>query len=541
MKRPGAARLVTLVLAATMLASAAPAVSDERAVAHLLSRATFGPRPGDVARVRALGAAAWLEQQLHPERIDDAAIDAALQSLASLRMSISELLREYPRLDPRVNSQGGLAGVVSNPPTSMTRRELLERYPAEKRPQRIVAELAAARMVRAVASERQLQEVMADFWFNHFNVFAPKGAVRWYVGDFERTVIRPHALGTFPDLVRASARHPAMLFYLDNWLSVRPDFTVPIGPNRGRKAGLNENYARELMELHTLGVDGGYTQKDVTEVARAFTGWSIERPQQDGRFVFRPHVHDDGEKVVLGTRLPARSGQQDGERVIELLVRHPSTARFVATKLVRRFVSDGPPPALVARVADAYRHTGGDVKSMLRVIFTSDEFRAPDAERAKIKKPLEFVASAVRAVGGTVDARGGFQLARAAAEIGETLYGAQPPTGWPDRAAAWVNAGTLLARMNFALALVEGRLPGVRIDTSAMATGSEPQDPRLTLDRVLATLLNGRVSADTRRVLETQLAEPRITRLSPDDRGPAHTDVAKLTALVLGSPEFQRR
>jgi uncharacterized protein (DUF1800 family) len=491
--------------------------------------------------VRALGAAAWLEQQLHPERIDDAAIDAALQSLASLRMSISELLREYPRLDPRVNSQGGLAGVVSNPPTSMTRRELLERYPAEKRPQRIVAELAAARMVRAVASERQLQEVMADFWFNHFNVFAPKGAVRWYVGDFERTVIRPHALGTFPDLVRASARHPAMLFYLDNWLSVRPDFTVPIGPNRGRKAGLNENYARELMELHTLGVDGGYTQKDVTEVARAFTGWSIERPQQDGRFVFRPHVHDDGEKVVLGTRLPARSGQQDGERVIELLVRHPSTARFVATKLVRRFVSDGPPPALVARVADAYRHTGGDVKSMLRVIFTSDEFRAPDAERAKIKKPLEFVASAVRAVGGTVDARGGFQLARAAAEIGETLYGAQPPTGWPDRAAAWVNAGTLLARMNFALALVEGRLPGVRIDTSAMATGSEPQDPRLTLDRVLATLLNGRVSADTRRVLETQLAEPRITRLSPDDRGPAHTDVAKLTALVLGSPEFQRR
>ncbi|HEV8143087.1 MAG TPA: DUF1800 domain-containing protein [Methylomirabilota bacterium] len=354
-------------------------------------------------------------------------------------------------------------------------------------------------------------------------------------------MIRPHALGTFPDLVRASARHPAMLFYLDNWLSVRPDFTVPVGPNRGRKAGLNENYARELMELHTLGVDGGYTQKDVTEVARAFTGWSIERPQEDGRFVFRPHAHDDGEKVVLGTRLPARGGRQDGERVIELLVRHPSTARFVATKLVRRFVSDAPPPALVARVADTYRHTGGDVKSMLRVIFTSDEFRAPDAERAKIKKPLEFVASAVRAVGGTADARGGFQLARAAAEIGETLYGAQPPTGWPDRAEAWVNAGTLLARMNFALALVEGRLSGVRIDTSAMATGSAPQDPRLTLDRVLATLLNGRVSADTRRVLETQLGEPQIARLSPDDRGPAHTDVAKLTALVLGSPEFQRR
>jgi uncharacterized protein (DUF1800 family) len=532
MRRLGAAIRVLLSVVA-LVTSAATAMGDDRAIAQLLSRATFGPRPGELARVRALGAAAWLEQQLDPERIDDTAVDAALQSLGSLRMSIPELLREYPRLDPKLREHVQTG--------EMTRRELLERYPAEKRPQRIVAELAAARMVRAVASERQLQEVMVDFWFNHFNVFAPKGAVRWYVGDYERTVIRPHALGTFPDLVRASAQHPAMLFYLDNWLSVKPDFTVPIGPNRGRKAGLNENYARELMELHTLGVDGGYTQKDVTEVARAFTGWSIERPQQDGRFVFRPRVHDDGEKVVLGTRLPALGGRQDGERVIELLVRHPSTARFVATKLVRRFVSDAPPPALVARVADTYRRTSGDVKSMLRVIFTSDEFRAPDAERAKIKKPLEFVASAVRAVGGTVDARGGFQLARAAAEIGETLYGAQPPTGWPDRAEAWVNAGTLLARMNFALALVEGRVPGVRIDTSAMAAGSEPQDPRLMLDRVLATLLNGRVSTDTRRVLETQLGEPQITRLIPGDRGPARTDVAKLTALVLGSPEFQRR
>ena len=530
---PGLVTLTLLALVTTATVAATPAASDDRVVAHLLSRATFGPRPGDVARVRALGTAAWLEQQLHPERIDDTETDATLQSLASLRMSIPDLLREYPRPDPQVRAQIEKG--------EMTRRELLERYPPEKRPQRIVAELSAARMVRAITSERQLQEVMVDFWFNHFNVFAPKGAVRWYVTDYERTVIRPNALGTFPDLVRASAHHPAMLFYLDNWLSAKPDFTIPVGPNRGRKAGLNENYARELMELHTLGVDGGYTQKDVTEVARAFTGWSIERPQQDGRFVFRPRVHDDGEKVVLGTRLPAFGGPQDGERVIEILVRHPSTAKFIAIKLVRRFVSDSPPGALVAQVADTYLRTGGDVKAMLRVIFTSREFAAVDAERAKIKKPLEYVASAVRALGGSVDPRGGFQLARAIGEIGETLYGAQPPTGWPDRAEAWVNAGTLLARMNFAVALVEGRLPGVRIDTAAMATDAEAPDPRVALDRVLATLLNGRASADTRRVLETQLGDPQITRLSPDDRGPARTDVAKLTALVLGSPEFQRR
>src|SRR5437667_470601 len=451
-----------------------PPLGDDRRILHVLNRLAFGPRPGDVARVRAVGLDAWIDRQLRPETIDDSATERALVDLASLRMSISEALREYPRPDPKLREklQNG----------RMTRTEMMETYPPEKRPFRIAAELQAAKTLRAVKSERQLAEVMVDFWFNHFNVFAGKGDVRWYVSAYERDVIRPNALGRFPDLVRASARHPAMLFYLDNWLSARPDFIVPSGQNRGRKAGLNENYARELMELHTLGVDGGYTQKDVTEVARAFTGWSIERPQQDGYFVFRPRMHDDGEKVVLGTRLPAFGGRQDGERVIEILVRHPSTAKFIATKLVRRFVSDSPPGALVAQVADTYLRTGGDVKTMLRVIFTSREFAAVDAERAKIKKPLEYVASAVRALGGSVDPRGGFELARAIGEIGETLYGAQPPTGWPDRAEAWVNAGTLLARMNFAVALVEGRLPGVRIDTAAMATDAEAPDPRVALD-----------------------------------------------------------
>jgi uncharacterized protein (DUF1800 family) len=488
------------------------------AALHVLQRTTFGPRPDDLARVQAVGLNAWLEGQLDPARIGDEAAERALATLPTLTMSITDLQREYPRVEPGAR----------------------EMAPPERRPARIVAELQAARMLRAVASERQLQEVMVDFWFNHFNVFANKGEVRWYVTAYERDVIRPHALGRFPDLLKATARHPAMLFYLDNWLSARPGYMIRGAPGQGRRAGLNENYARELMELHTLGVDGGYTQRDVTEVARAFTGWTIDRPRQDARFVFRAPMHDSGAKLVLGRSITA-GGEADGDAVLDLLARHPATARFIATKLVRRFVADEPPPALVARVAAAYHERGGDVRAMLRVVFASPEFLEPAAAGAKIKKPSEFVASAVRAVGARVDARGGVALARAAGEIGEGLYEAAPPTGHPDRAEAWVNPGALLARLNFALALAEGRVPGVRVDLGRLIAATDRRQPEVVLDALLATLLHGQASPQTRAVLSAQLGLPEITRLTADDRGPANTDVAKLTALVLGSPEFQRR
>ncbi len=514
-------------------AARATGPADDRRILHVLSRLTYGPRPGDLERVRARGLDAWIEGQLNSETIDDSATEHALAELATLRMPIPELLREYPRPDRTL-----LEKVQSG---EMSRQELMARYPVEKRPFRIAAEAQAARMVRAISSERQLHEVMVDFWFNHFNVFAQKGGVRWYVGAYEREAIRPHALGKFPDLVRATARHPAMLFYLDNWLSARPDFTVPVGPNRGRKAGLNENYARELMELHTLGVDGGYTQRDIIEVARAFTGWSIDRPQVEGRFVFRRLMHDTGAKTVLGHTIPPGGGEGDGERVIEILTRHPSTARFIATKLVRRFVADAPPEPLVERVAATYRETGGDIRAMLRVVVGSPEFAGEAAHRAKIKKPFEFVASAVRALGASTDAQGAFALARASAEIGEPLYGAQAPTGHPDRAEAWVNAGALLARMNFALALASGRYPRVTVDLGALVAGADPRSPETVLDRLLAALVAGGASPETRAVLGAQLTSPQITRLTPDDRGPANTDVARLAALVIGSPEFQRR
>jgi uncharacterized protein (DUF1800 family) len=537
--RPQRTRLALMMLALAFLGCARPSLrsagtpaTTDAAALHVLQRLTYGPRPGDVARVQALGVDAWIERQLDPERIDDTAVEQALTVLPTLTMSIAALQRDYPRATPEI--QRRLAAGEMSP------REMREQYPPERRPARIVAELQTARMLRAVASERQLQELMVDFWFNHFNVFAAKGEVRWYLTAYERDVIRPHALGRFGDLLRATARHPAMLFYLDNWLSRRPGYTPRMGPDAGRATGLNENYARELMELHTLGVDGGYTQADVTEVARAFTGWTIERPREDARFVFRSAVHDTGDKRVLGQTIRG-GGQRDGEQILDLLVAHPATARFVAGKLVRRFVADDPPPALVERVAAAYRTSGGETRAMLRVIFASAEFRATEAAGAKIKKPSEFVASAARALGATADTRGALALARAAAEIGEGFYEAGPPTGYPDRAEAWVNPGALLARLNFALALVENRVPGVRVGTDDLAGGVDRREPATVLQRLLTTLLNGRVSEETRAVLTAQLGLPEITRLTGDDRGPANTDVAKLAALVLGSPEFQRR
>ena len=537
--------------ARTVLPSSA--LDPDREILHALNRLAYGPRPGDLERVRVMGVRAWIERQLDPERIPDEMIERRLAAYPTTRMTSAELFREYPRPDPAAVARrqeemlrGGGEPGPAEPPRAGAMREPADTRPGGPRRIIIAAELSAARMERAVWSERQLQEVLVDFWFNHFNVFAQKDAVRWMVSPYEREAIRPHVLGRFRDLVLATARHPAMLFYLDNWLSVRPGLTPQSGPNRGRRLGLNENYARELLELHTLGVDGGYTQQDVVEVARAFTGWSIEYPQGEKRFLFRPRAHDDGDKRVLGHVIAAGGGEADGLAVIDIVTRHPSTARSVATKLARRFVSDEPPPALVDRVARAYRDTDGDIRAMVRTIVASPEFWSEESRRAKIKKPLELVASAARALDASVGPETGigatgFQLARAASVMGERLFHAQPPTGYPDTADAWVNAGALLARMNFALSLAQNRLSGVRVDVDRLVAGIDRRRPGEVLERLLAVTLHGQASPRTREILAAQLDDPEIIRGTADDRGPAHTDVEKLVALVLGSPEFQRR
>jgi uncharacterized protein (DUF1800 family) len=426
-------------------------LAEEQKVVHFLNRISFGPTPVEIDKVKGMGLSSYLEEQLHPERIPDRVVEEKLAKLKTVRLSSQELLQLYP--PPK---QAPAKGMESS---------------AMQGPRYVILELQQAKLLRAVYSQRQLYEVMVDFWTNHFNVFAGKGADRWLVTSYDRDTIRPHALGRFRDLLLATAQSPAMLFYLDNWLSVSPaEAERQLRPNAkpGASRGLNENYARELMELHTLGVDGGYTQKDVVEVARCFTGWTIRRPRAEPEFLFNARMHDPREKVVLGTRIPSGGGMEDGLKVIDLLARHPSTARFIATKLTRRFVSDDPPASLVNRVASAFHESDGDIREALRVIFRSPEFIAPESIQAKIKKPVEFVASALRAVGAETSASPA--LLRYLVRMGEPLFLAQPPTGFPDLGSTWISPDMLLARMNFAIDLTSNRIPGTRVNDEEGST-----------------------------------------------------------------------
>ncbi len=425
----------------------------------------------------------------------------------------------------------------------------------------IVSELAQGKLLRALYSERQLDEVMTDFWFNHFNIFIGKGPDHYMLTSYERDVIRPHALGKFEDLLTATAKSPAMLFYLDNWLSVGPNSDiatgVPKNPPRSyrrhhsnlrpdnvqkgkgkRRSGLNENYGRELMELHTLGVNGGYTQKDVTEVARVFTGWTIDQPDQAAGFKFEKRMHDHGDKFVLGHRIKD-NGEKEGREVLHLFAHHLSTAKFICTKLAMRFVSDSPPQSLVDRMSHTFLKKDGDIREVLRTLFRSPEFWSPDAYRAKVKTPLEFVVSAVRATGAEVS--DAMPLANQLNNMGMPLYGMQPPTGYSMKAEAWVNSAALLGRMNFALALSTGKLKGVQADTQRVLSADPvPTDPQQGLAALENSLLAGDISRQTHDTISKQLQDPQIAHRRLDDplRPP---NLSAIEGLIVGSPEFQRR
>jgi uncharacterized protein (DUF1800 family) len=424
-------------------------------------------------------------------------------------------------------------------------------------PQMVVGgELSEGKLLRAVYSERQLDEVMTDFWYNHFNVFIGKGPDRYMITAYERDVIRPHAMGKFKDLLVATAKSPAMLFYLDNWQSVGPNSELAVyGPggmrrfrqryprfprpqaNKNRPSGLNENYAREIMELHTLGVDGGYTQKDVTELAKVLTGWSIEKPQQGGGFTFNEKTHEPGAKYVLGYKIGGH-GEGEGMQMLDILAHHPSTAKFISKKLAMRFVSDNPPQALVDRMADTFLKKDGDIKEVLRTMFKSPEFWAPDAYRAKVKTPLEFVASAARASG--ADVQNALPMVQFLNRMGMPLYGMQPPTGYSMRSDAWVNSSALLNRMNFALQLGTGRLPGTALNQQVLLNGAAPPDADAVLAVLEQAILSGDVSSQTHAVMQKQLNDPSVTQRKLDDPNRA-PNAGAIAGLIMGSPEFQKR
>jgi uncharacterized protein (DUF1800 family) len=426
-------RFVFAVLAAALIAApvlhAAPLAPEQQAV-HVLNRLAFGPRPGDVERVRRMGVQNYIDEQLHPEAIAlPAGLSARLDALETVKRSAGAALGDYLELRKEVR----------NEEEGAKQRRRLEQ-------QRAAREEAEARLLRAVESPRQLEEVMVDFWYNHFNVYAGKGVDRALVASYERDAIRPYALGSFRSLLGATAKHPAMLFYLDNVVSSTPR------PNaKGRAQGLNENYARELMELHTLGVDGGYTQRDVTELARMLTGWTYDQRRlvRDGEtFRFDAGRHDKGGKTWLGHEI-APGGQLEGEYALDVLAMHPATAQY--------FVSDAPPPALVERMSQAWLASQGDIRTVLKTMFSSAEFMDDAALGAKFKTPYQFVVSAARA--SSAPLMNVAPLVNTMSQLGMPLYGCQTPDGYKNTQDAWLNPDALTRRIAFATALAQGRLP----------------------------------------------------------------------------------
>jgi uncharacterized protein (DUF1800 family) len=563
----------------------------DQQVQQVLNRLAFGPRPGDVARVRAMGVDQWIALQLAPDRLDDRATDAVLASYEELNRPTTDLVSMYAegqqairRMQRQAAQQGDTSGKRD------MRAELLRQNPQlrdqVRRNQRIVGDVQSARLARAVVSERQLQEVMTDFWENHFTVFAGKGLTRLFIPAYDREVIRPRALGHFRDLLGAVAKSPAMLFYLDQWQSAADSLHPTLGaPRRGLarrlppaqqarpRRGLNENYARELLELHTLGVDGGYTQQDVINVARALTGWTMN-PRQNAEFVFRPEIHDADEKVVLGHRLPAGRGIEDGEAVLDIVARDPHTARFIARKLAIRFVSDDPPPALVDRAARTFIETDGDIREVVRTIVTSSEFFSHAAYRSKVKSPLELVASALRAVGADPDTS--MRSARLVGFLGQPIFGHQAPNGWPETGESWMNTGAILNRINFGLVVAAGRLPNASLTRWSDAERLQNVSREEQVDGVVNAFLGGHVSPDTRQILltgenpmvarfagsaDTTAAAvmsdmPDMSEMTPPRsngvRRPAAqlgglgqpiqlSGLAQVVGLAIGAPEFQRR
>lgn len=563
-------------------------MTDDQKIAQVLSRLTFGARPGDFEKVKQIGIEAFINQQLDPDALDNTALIAKLKRLPTLNMATPVIIEQYTPPKPVVSPSPPAAKTAENPlgqtPNLNTQEASRMAAPAmqnemqmdakkdqaaampalaqaspkptppPKNPQMVVTELQRAKLLRAVYSEQQLYEVMVDFWENHFSIFANKDDDRYLLTAFDREIVRPFALARFRDLLGATAHSPAMLFYLDNWRSSVPrPYPAKGDKPAGIDGGFNENYARELLELHTLGVDGGYTQKDVQEVARCFSGWTIQKPNEQGLFLYRPGLHDDGEKLVLGHKILPGGGIADGERVLDILATHPATARFIATKLARRFISDDPPAAVIDRAAAVFLKTDGSIRETLRAIVTSPEFFSTTAYRAKVRSPLEYVAAAMRALNAETD--GDRPVLDAIGRMGQPLFGRITPEGYPDRADTWLSSGAMVARFNFASALATNRLKGTKVNVDALLAGVDQNNRNAISEKITRLTAYGDISDATRRALDKVLqTDSPATGAGPTANVPVGYDaktngppaqpvtyISELITLLVGSPEFQKR
>lgn len=561
-------------------------LTENEAILHALNRLAYGPRPGDVERIRKMGLEKWIDAQLSFSSGNDPALDAKLSEFKTLRMSSAELIEKYPPPN-QFAKRGGMT--VEEHRQQMQQKIQARRQemrqegmdPAEIQfetmpgPRRIQAELDLATIDRAIYSNRQLYELMANFWANHFNVNVNKGLDRWLITDYIENTIRPRAMGKFEDLLVATAKSPAMLFYLDNWLSVDPvafqrmqaevaarrrrfdgmfagmempqQRSFPQAgnspqqqgqlPPKKQERGLNENYGREVMELHTVGVNGGYKQADVIQMADCLTGWTIRTPRRDPEFFFNDRLHDQSPKVVMGKTFNY-GGMKDGLAALRMLATSPATAQHISFELAQHFVSDDPPPALLQRMAAQFLSSDGDIRAVLKTMIYSPEFWSREAFRAKVKTPFEVAVSAARALDVQTDVSP--QLAQWIGRMGEPLYQCEPPTGYADTADVWVNAGALLNRLNFALALATDHMPGAKVDLAALLGPDADANPELALSDSLNNFLGDDVSAQTRATLEKQMADPQILQARLDDPV-KHVNEGLIVGLVLGAPEFQRK
>ncbi len=496
------------------------ALGEPNSYVTVLNRIAFGARPGDVERVQKMGIDNYIDEQLAPEKIDDSALEQKISNLyPSLSKSINELVRDYAQASQALQRRA---------PLLLQRLgELGIKVERPKGPQDVVAELQEATIMRALYSKRQLFEVLADFWSNYFAIFIGDGEVRYYKTVDDRAVVRRHALGNFRDFLVASARSPAMLEYLDNRVNV--------------KGKPNENYAREIMELHTLGVDGGYTQKDVAELARAFTGWTIKLPTRSRlggvdlsepiEFLFNARQHDDEPKKILGVDLPKDGGINDALKMIDVLAAHPNTARYLSKRLARRFVADEPPAALVERAAQTFLQTKGDIRATMGTILHSDEFKNSFAQKAK--RPFEYIVSAARAVDLQTEDTSNFGATLRA--LGQGLFMLMTPDGYPDIASAWINSNNLMTRWNIALAVAGNRVPRAKVDLKALAGNFQAKNAGEAVDYWVNAILHVKIPSADREKLLGAVSPGGASATFDANRTP------DLIALLLASPQFQYR